>query len=124
MNQARKVYLEKDQLIYENNIKPLVTKELIEEHKKNPIGKHSPNLMKVQNYLRRHHEEIEGKYLIVCLEPHEKWCLGQHPGGRHPKYTVFMDELFHSREAAEHGLFLKRLQALGLVDETQIKGGS
>ncbi|RST77304.1 inner-membrane translocator [Siminovitchia acidinfaciens] len=115
--QAQKVYLEKDKFILENNIKPLVTEELIEEHRRTPVGKHSAHLLKVLNYLRRHHEEIEGKYLIINLEPHKKWCLGRHPGGRGVQYEVFDDETFDSREAAEHALFLRRLRKFGLVDE-------
>ncbi|GAB7387634.1 hypothetical protein BSNK01_14710 [Bacillaceae bacterium] len=123
-DQARKVYLETDKRILENKIKPLITKELIEEHRKNPIGKHSRELDVVLNYLRRNHEEMEGKYLIICTEPHKKWCLGQHPGARGVPYKIFMDECYDSREAAEHALFIKRLKKYGLWDEEKFGEGS
>lgn len=114
--QAKKVYLEKDKYILENNIKPLITKELIEEHRRTPVGKHSVELDLVLNFLRRNHEEIEGKDLIICTKPHKEWCLGQHPGKRGVPYKVFKDQNFDTREKAEHALFLKRLKKHGLLE--------
>lgn len=121
MNEVEeKAYLKLDKFILESNIKPLVTKEIIAEHERNPIGKHSTHLFKILNYFRRHHDHSNGKDLIICTIPHKEWCLGEHPGERNKEYIVFHDEKFNSREAAEHGLFLKRLKKHGLLDE---KGG-
>lgn len=114
--QAKKAYLEADKYILENNIKPLITKELIDEHRRKPVGRHSYNLMMVLNFLRRNHEIIEGKDLIVCTKPHQEWCLGEHPGKRGVPYKVFEDQSFDTREKAEHALFLKRLQKHGLLE--------
>ncbi|AZU62245.1 hypothetical protein [Neobacillus mesonae] len=114
--QAKKVYMEKDRYILENNIKPLITEDLIEEHRLNPVGKHSMELDLVLNFLRRNHEVIEGKDLIICTKPHQEWCLGQHPGKRGVPYIVFEKESFGTREEAEHALFLKRLRKHGLID--------
>ncbi|MEH7123386.1 hypothetical protein V7122_04685 [Bacillus sp. JJ1532] len=114
--QAKKAYLSTDKYILENNIKPLITEELIEEHRKQPVGRHSYNLSMVLNFLRRNHEIIEGKDLIVCTKPHQEWCLGEHPGKRGVPYKVFEDQCFDTREKAEHALFLKRLKKHGLVD--------
>lgn len=116
VDQGKDAYRRLDEFILQKKIKPLVTNELIEEHRRNSIGKHSPNLMKVLNYLRRHHEEIENKYLIINIEPHRKWCIGQHPGERGKGYTIFTDEFFDSREDAEHGLFVKRLKKQKLMN--------
>jgi hypothetical protein len=112
---GKAVYLDIDRRIFETKIKPLITKELIEEHKQNPIGKHSEQLDMILNYFRRHHEQMEGKYVIVCTKPHKEWRIGEHPAVRGERPTVFEDESFDSREAAEHGLFLKRLQKYGVV---------
>jgi branched-chain amino acid transport system permease protein len=122
-DQAKSVYMENDKRILETKIKPLITKELIEEHKRNPIGHHSKELDIVLNFLRRHHEEIKDKDLIICTEPHKKWCLGQHPGKRGVPYKIFMDECYDSREAAEHALFIKRLKKFGLWDEKKFGKG-
>jgi hypothetical protein len=108
------VYMDRDRRIFETKIKPLITKELIEEYKLNPIGKHSEQLDIILNHLRRHHEQMEGKYVIVCTTPHKEWHIGEHPGVRGKRPTIFRDESFYSREAAEYGLFLKRLQKFGV----------
>lgn len=121
--QEEKAYMKLDKFILENNVKPLVTKEIIEEHRKKPIGQHSANLFKVLNFLRRHHDHSNGKDLIICTVPHEEWCLGEHPGERNKAYILFSDEKFDSREAAEHGLFLKRLKIHGLIDESMLDKG-
>ncbi|GCL70369.1 hypothetical protein PN4B1_02690 [Paenibacillus naphthalenovorans] len=111
----KEVYLDIDLRNFETRIKPLITKELIEEHRLNPIGKHSEQLDVVLNFFRRHHEQLEGKYVIVCTKPHEEWCIGEHPAVRGERPQLFEDEKFDSREAAEHGLFLKRLRHFGVV---------
>ncbi|MCP1358015.1 hypothetical protein [Aneurinibacillus migulanus] len=108
------VYLDIDKRIFETVIKPLITKELIEEHRMNPIGKHSENLGLVLRYFRRHHEQLEGKDVIICTKPEEEWHLGEYPDERGKRPTIFLDESFGSVEAAEHGLFLKRLKKYGV----------
>ena len=123
MNETeRLMYLEKDERILETRIRPLVNKELINEHRKKPIGEHSPELISVLNFFRRHHEEIAGKYLIICTKKHEQWCLGEHPGERGKPYILFEDECFDSREAAEHGLFIKRLKKYDLWKDEYAEG--
>jgi hypothetical protein len=108
------VYLSNDEQIWEQHIKPLVTKKIIEEHKQNPIGKHSCSLQMVLNYLRRNHEEIIGKDVIIEAIPHKEWVLGQRVMNRE-KYIIFGDERYESLDAAEHGLFLKRLYKYGAL---------
>ena len=115
MNEHQKeIYLEADKRILEHRITPLINKDLIKEHKEKPIGSHSQDLNIVLNYLRRHHEDITGKELIICTEPHKKWCLGEHPGERGKPYIVYENECFSTREEAEHGLFIKRLKKYNL----------
>lgn len=110
----REVYLDKDRRIFETQVKPLITKELIEEYRLNPIGKHSEQLDVILNFFRRHHEQMEGKYVIVCTDPHKEWRVGVHPGVRGEKPAILWEERFDSREAAEFGLFLKRLKKYGV----------
>ncbi|MCM3403191.1 hypothetical protein [Cytobacillus oceanisediminis] len=112
---GKSVYLDIDRRIFETKIKPLITKELIKEHKLNPIGKHSEQLDVVLNYLRRHQEQLVGKLVIVCTDPHKEWHIGEHPAVRGERPKIFWEESFDSRETAEHGLFLKRLQKLGVL---------
>jgi len=106
-------YNELDQKIQAEAIKPLVTKEIIEEHKQKPIGKHSDELERVLIYLRKNHGQMQGKLIIACTKPHQEWCIAELTGvrGQPPKLS---SECFSSREEAEHGVFLKRLKNLGL----------
>lgn len=108
------VYMEIDKRIFETTIKPLITKELIEEHRLNPIGKHSENLGLVLRFFRRHHEQLEGKDVIICTKPEQEWHLGEYPDERGKPPKIFWDESFDSIEAAEHALFLKRLRKYGV----------
>lgn len=108
------VYYDIDMRLFETTIKPLITKELIEEHRKNPIGKHSDDLGLVLRFFRRHHEQLEGKDVVICTTPNKEWHLGVYPGERGKGPTIFWEESFDSIEAAEHGLFLKRLKKYGV----------
>ena len=110
----RDVYMDIDRRIFEETIRPLITKEIIEEHRANPIGKHSEELGLVLRYFRRHHEDVAGKDVVVCTTPEKQWHLGEYPAERGKRPTIFWNECFDSIEAAEHALFLKRLRKYGV----------
>lgn len=104
-----------DARILADTIKPLVTKEIIEEHKRNPIGFHSDALERVLIYLRRNRLQTAGKYIIVCTKPHQEWCIATLSGVRGTPPKIDTQQRFASREEAEHGVFLRRLAALDLI---------
>jgi hypothetical protein len=106
------VYGQIDRHIFETVIKPRVGPEIIAEHRRRPIGKHSDDLERVLTYLRRHRWEMTGKYLLVCTKPHEEWRIGVIRGDVPPQ---LLDETFHDRYGAEHAVFLKRLRDAGLL---------
>lgn len=103
-----------DKQILTDYVKPRVTEEIVKEHKQKPIGKHSDELERVLIYLRKHHGQMKGKYIIVCTKPHKEWCVGELSGVRGVPPKIYRNERFNSREAAEHGVFIKRLKDLGL----------
>lgn len=111
----KEVYDEIDKSILNSYVRPLINEKIIEEHRLKPIGHHSDELERVLRYLRRHHEDLKGKDLIICTKPHKEWVLGENTGIRGEKPIIFENEKFDSREAAEHGLFLKRLKKYGLL---------
>lgn len=111
------VYLQVDAHLLETEIKPRVGPEIIEEHRRRPIGKHSDELERVLTYLRRRHWEMIGKYLLVCTRPHEEWRIGMIVDDAPPR---LLDEKYHDRYEAEHAVFLKRLRDTGLLTD---KGG-
>jgi hypothetical protein len=107
--------LDIDQMILQEDIRPLVTPAIIEEHRQNPIGFHSDELERVLIYLRKNHLDMAGKYVIVCRTPHADYRIGVLSGTRGVPPQVLQDEQFSSREDAEHGVFLRRLKDLGLM---------
>lgn len=109
-------YRQAEDYIFEHEIKPRINAQIIEEHQRRPIGKHSDNLERVLVYLRNHHMMMEGKYILVCTKPHEEWRIAQLQD-EPDSPPELLDDTFADRYAAEHGLFLKRLRDNGLMPE-------
>jgi hypothetical protein len=109
-------YLQVERHILETDVRPRVTQAIIDEHRERPIGKHSDELERVLIYLRKHHFEMEGKYILVCTKPHEEWRIATLAGkpGVPPE---LLPDSFQDRYEAEHGLFIKRLADAGLLPE-------
>jgi hypothetical protein len=79
--------------------------ELAREFKANPHGHHSSRLQKILNVFRG--EPNEGKYVLVALEPHKKWALGQ-MNGRAKPVDIFYDKTFDSEVEGEWEIFKLR----------------
>ena len=107
-------YLQVERHILEADVKPRVNQAIIDEHRERPIGKHSDELERVLVYLRKHHLEMPGKYILVCTKPHEEWRLARLSGVPGVPPELLADS-FSGRYEAEHGLFLKRLADAGLL---------
>jgi len=108
-------YLQVERHIFETDVRPRVSKEIVEEHRERPIGKHSDELERVLIYLRKHHLEMEGKYILVCTKPHAEYRIGQLTGGSGP--PELLPETYPDRYEAEHAVFLRRLADAGLTPE-------
>lgn len=100
-------------VIFERQIKPRVTAAIVQEHAARPIGHHSDDLERVLLYLRSHHLTMKDKYILVCTKPHEEWRIAMLTGRRNEP-PVLTEEAFGDRDAAEHGVFLRRLRDAGL----------
>jgi hypothetical protein len=109
-------YLQVELHILETDVKPRVTQAIIDEHRERPIGKHSDELERVLIYLRKHHFEMEGKYILVCTKPHEEWRIAT-LAGKPGVAPELLPDSFPDRYEAEHGLFLTRLADAGLLPE-------
>lgn len=111
---AHRAYLQVERHILETEIEPRVTQKIIDEHRERPVGKHSDELERVLIYLRKHHLEMENKYILVCTKPHEEWRIATLSGkpGVPPE---LLSDSFPDRLEAEHGLFLERLADAGLL---------
>ncbi len=79
---------------------------VVDEFRRNPIGKHSPALQRVLNALRT--GPLPGKYVLVVTRPHREWMLAQLPEGPGRPFRLHPDRVFHSIEEAEWAVFKLR----------------
>lgn len=94
-------------------LRGLVTDELIAEHKENPLGfrgHHSPNLQFLLNYFRRAPQA--GKYIIVATMPWQEYRIGVLSGVRGVPPEVLEEPVFTTEEETLHGVFLARVRDL------------
>ena len=92
---------------------------LSETFEKNPIGVpgkagkeaigHSDDLARVLDKLRR--APMTGKYVRVCVKPHEGYNIGIVSGVRGQPVKI-LEESYPSEEACEHAIFLRRVEDL------------
>lgn len=118
LRREEEVYRQVEDYVLDTHIRPRITWEIIEEHSRVPIGKHSDDLERVLVYLRKHHLVMEGKYILVCTKPHKEWriaSLGEEPDSP----PTLLDDTFGDRFEAEHGLFVKRLRDNNLLPDEE-----
>ena len=103
------VYVDFDAKLRER-IKALITPELIEEHRADPLGIHSDTLDRVLNYFRR--QPQAGKYIIVATRPWEEYRIGVLSGVRGQPAEILDEPTFATEHEALHGIFLRRIHDL------------
>src|SRR3954469_3993606 len=82
----------------------------IEEFRKQPIGHHSPGLMRLLTVMR---QDPSGRQVIlVCRTPFREWVLGAVPPPREGPSAIESGPVFTSREEAEWEVFRRRWQKL------------
>jgi branched-chain amino acid transport system permease protein len=85
----RVIVLERFEKRTRATIRPLLTKKVIAEHKRNPIGDHSDNLKRVLNYFRR--STTLTPYVLICTRPFREWRIARLSGERDTG-PAFVDE--------------------------------
>ncbi|WP_299877152.1 branched-chain amino acid ABC transporter permease [uncultured Sulfitobacter sp.] len=94
-----------------DRLKELITPELIEEHKRDPLGHHSDALSRVLNYFRR--GEMADKYVIHRMIPaEEKFRIMAVSGQRGMPPRVVDDREYTDIKDAYHAVFLLRVNDL------------
>ena len=78
-------------------------RDLIEEFRRNPIGRHSPDLRVLLNTLRK--GQKGEAWVLVCVEPHRRWRLARKASGRAQPVRLVGDTVFTSPEQAEWEVF-------------------
>ncbi|MFM9857621.1 ABC transporter permease [Pseudoxanthobacter sp. M-2] len=80
-------------------------RKVVEEFRRNPIGRHSPQLQRVLNLFRG--APMEGKYVLITRIPHKEWVLGQMTGKRGEPIRM-TNQVFHNIEEVEWYVFRQR----------------
>ncbi len=90
------------------SIRPLLTKKIIAEHKRDPVGIHSDALDRVLTYFRR--PNLLGRYVIVCTRPFKQWRVARITGARGQAPEFIDDRTYNSEAKAAHAVFLMRVE--------------
>ena len=102
-----------ERAILERRIRPLVTPELVAEHRERPFGPHSPPLVEVMHFLRRNVARNRPRYVTLREGEPPVWRIGAVAGRGHT-FTLLTETAHSSRDQAEHAVFLRRLADYGL----------
>ena len=91
-------------------LKQLVSPEVIDEHRRCPLGQHSEPLERLLLYFRR--APMSDKYAIIAVEPFKAYRIVALSGQRGVAPRLVEDKLYTSQEDAYHGVFMRRIQDL------------
>ena len=95
---------------WRDHLKTLVTEELIEEHRKKPLGQHSDALQRLINYFRC--QPLPDKYAIYEIKALREYQLVALTGVRGMPPRVVDDKIYTSLDKAYHAIFLRRMNDL------------
>lgn len=76
------------------------------EFRDKPLGQHSAGLQRILTVFRG--ADVEGKLVLVCLQPFERWALGTLTGRRGDGVVLVDDVEFTDRASAEWEVFRRR----------------
>lgn len=94
-----------------DHLKTLITEELIEEHQRNPLGKHSDALSRLLNYFRR--GDMPDKYAIMRQpEGFNHYKIVAFSGERGAPPRMVDDKMYEDIKQAYHAVFLLRVNDL------------
>ncbi|WP_119273815.1 branched-chain amino acid ABC transporter permease [Taklimakanibacter deserti] len=104
------VYWRRYDKMQRDYLKTLVSPEVIEEHRKSPLGQHSEPLERLLLYFRRQ-PQID-KYAITVVEAFKAYRIVALSGQRGVAPRIVEDKVYGSQEEAYHGIFMRRVQDL------------
>ncbi|HMM74744.1 MAG TPA: hypothetical protein PJ986_03470 [Gammaproteobacteria bacterium] len=90
-----------------DEIKALIGPELIEEHRRKPLGRHSDALERVLNFFRR-----PPAYALYSRVAFREWQLIRLPIDPTAPPTPIEDTVYRSENEAYHALFLRNVDDL------------
>jgi hypothetical protein len=84
--------------------------DLVEEYRRNPAGRYSPELTLLVNRLRL--GPMEERYILVCTRRGREWAVAKMPTIRGAKVELLKNSVFNDYAAATWEAFRLRWQAV------------
>jgi N,N-dimethylformamidase len=107
-----------DQYILDRRIRGLINPDLIDEHRRQPLGPHSAALTEVLHFLRRSPDPDLPRYAVLRSRARSDWAIGIRPSGRGALPRPLDSHRFSVRAEVEHAVFLRRLDDYGIGPST------
>lgn len=104
------LYLKRHDKMQRDYLKTLIVPEIIEEHRRQPLGQHSEALERVLLYFRR--AKMEDKYALHSAGPHGPYKIIAFSGTRGVSPRLVDDREFSTLDEAYHGVFMRRVHDL------------
>lgn len=104
-----------DRTILEDKLRPAFSAALVEEHRRQPFGPHSPDLESLMLFLRRNPDPELLRYCVIKIGNPPLWGIGHKPLKPGAAITPIGEACHASRAEAEHAVFLRRLHDYGLL---------
>lgn len=104
------VYFHRYDKMQREYLKTLISPEIIDEHKRSPLGQHSEPLERLLLYFRR--AALPDKYAITVVEPFKAYRIVALSGHRGVAPRLVEDKIYPSQDDAYHGVFMRRVQDL------------
>ena len=83
---------------------------LAQEFRRDPFGRHSPELQRLLNAMRG--PAMNGGYVLLCTKPHREWALGRLTGSSEEPIELVPGCVFTSLADAERHVFELRWRTL------------
>lgn len=90
-------------------IDPEADRQFVEEFRRQPVGRHSPGLMRVLNTLR--HDPSGRQIVLFCRRPFAEWQIATMPADRFQPLAFEDEPIFTDRDEAEWEIFRRRWHA-------------
>ena len=81
----------------------------VEEFRRQPVGRHSPGLMRVLNRLR--YDPSGRQIVLFCRKPFAEWQIAEMPADRREPMVFEDSPIFTDRDEAEWEVFRRRWHA-------------
>ncbi len=104
------LYFKRHDKMQRDYLKMLVTSEIVEEHRRQPLGQHSEALERLLLYFRR--AKLEDKYALRSAGPRGPYKIIAFSGVRGVSPRLVDDREFRTLAEAYHGVFMRRVHDL------------